>query len=118
MNAKLNLALSLTAGFVGGMLVHVVSPRLVHAQTQSAIGAAQTLQLPVFVVNESGAVVASLTMDSDGQPNFKLFDAKPAARASDGTINVPSPIWSARQAQTSPKTLGKLLCVRRAASCR
>jgi hypothetical protein len=99
MNAKLNLALSLAAGFVGGMLLQVSAPRLVHAQAPSSVvvGAAQTLQLPVFVVNESGAVVASLTMDSDGQPNFKLFDAKPPARSKDGTINVPSEIWSARR---------------------
>jgi hypothetical protein len=99
MNAKLNLALSIAAGFVGGMLLQFAAPRLVHAQAPSSVvvGAAQTLQLPVFVVNESGAVVASLTMDSDGQPNFKLFDAKPPARGKDGTINVPSEIWSARR---------------------
>jgi len=99
MNAKLNLALSIAAGFVGGMLLQFAAPKLVHAQTPSSavVGAAQTLQLPVFVVNESGAVVASLTMDSDGQPNFKLFDAKPSARSKDGTINVPSLIWSARR---------------------
>ena len=99
MNAKLNLALSITAGFLGGMLLQFASPKLVHAQAPSStvIGAAQTLQLPIFVVNESGAVVASFTMDSDGQPNIKLFDAKPPARSKDGTINVPSLIWSARR---------------------
>jgi hypothetical protein len=98
MNAKLNLTLSITAGFLGGMLLQFASPKLVHAQAPSStvIGVAQTLQLPIFVVNESGAVVASFTMDADGQPNIKLFDAKPAARSKDGTINVPSEIWSAR----------------------
>ena len=99
MNAKLNLALSIAAGFVGGMLLQFAAPRLVHAQAPSSVvvGAAQTLQLPIFVVNESGAVVGSVTMDSDGQPNIKLYDAKPPARGKDGTINVPSEIWSARR---------------------
>jgi hypothetical protein len=99
MNAKLNLALSLAAGLLGGVFTHYVWPAPVHAQAPSGIvGGAQTLQLPVFVLNESGAVAASLTMDSDGQPNFKLFDAKPSAPGGDETLRVPSVIWSARGA--------------------
>ena len=97
MTAKLTLAVAAAAGFLGGMLVQFASPKLVHAQTSTVIGPAQTLQLPIFVVNETGVVVASLTMDSDGQPNFKLFDAKSATRSKDGTISVPSMIWSARR---------------------
>ena len=98
MTAKLTLAVAVAAGFLGGVLVQFASPKLVHAQTGSTvIGPAQTLQLPIFVVNETGAVVASLTMDSDGQPNFKLFDAKSTTRSKDGTISVPSTIWSARR---------------------
>jgi len=103
MNVKLNLALSVAAGFAGGMLLQFAAPRLVHAQAPAGlIGSAQTLQLPVFVVNESGKVVASLSMDSDGQPNIKLFDAKPTAQSHDGTINVPSMIWSARDSSSKP----------------
>jgi hypothetical protein len=100
MKTNLTLALAITAGFIGGVLSRYVSPAAVHAQTSppTVLGAAQTLQLPVFVLNESGAVVASFTMDSDGQPNIKLFDAKPSVRANDETLRIPSVIWSARGA--------------------
>lgn len=97
MNAKLTVALSITAGFLGGMFVQFAGPRVVHAQTATVIGPAQTLQLPIFVVNETGTVVGSVTMDGDGQPNIKLFDAKASTRGKDGTISVPSMIWSARR---------------------
>ncbi len=100
MKAKLTIAFSLAAGLVGGALSRYVSPSAVHAQAPnpSVIGAAQTLQLPVFIINESGAVVASFSMDSDGQPNIKLFDVKPSGRNNSETLQVPSVIWSARGA--------------------
>jgi hypothetical protein len=98
MNAKLNVGFSIAAGLIGGVLSRYLSPAPVHAQASApmVIGAAQTLQLPVFVINQSGAVVASFTMDSDGQPNIKLFDAKSPVRNKDETLRVPGVIWSAR----------------------
>jgi hypothetical protein len=100
MNAKLTIALSIAAGLMGGALSRYVSPAPVHAQAppRIALGAAQTLQLPVFLMNESGAVVASFTIDSDGQPNIKLFDAKPSLPNNGETLRIPSVIWSARGA--------------------
>ena len=100
MNAKLTVAIAIAAGFIGGALSRYVSPAAVHAQAPppTVVSAAQTLQLPVFVLNESGAVVASFTIDSDDQPNIKLFDATPSVRGNDETLRIPSVIWSARGA--------------------
>ena len=98
MNAKLNLAIAVAAGFAGGMLSHQIWPVPVHAQSASGavIRSAESLRLPVYLVNESGAVAASFTIDGDGQPNIKLFDAKPAAGGNGDAPNVPHAIWSAR----------------------
>jgi len=98
MNAKLNLALAVAAGFAGGMLSHQFWPTAVHAQSSPAavIRSAESLRLPVFLINESGAVAASFTIDSDGQPNIKLFDATAAGVGNGGAANAPRAIWSAR----------------------
>lgn len=106
MNAKLNLALAVAGGFAGGMLSHQFRPAAVHAQSAPAavIHSAESLRLPVFLVNESGAVAASFTIDADGQPNIRLFDAAAASSGNGGTANAPHAIWSARSeaAVTSP----------------
>lgn len=98
MNAKLNLAIAVAAGFAGGMLSHQIWPTPVHAQSSSGvvIRSAESLRLPVYLVNESGAVAASFTIDSDGQPNIKLFDAKPSAGSAGNSPEAPHAIWSAR----------------------
>jgi len=98
MNAKLNLAIAVAAGFAGGMLSQQIWPTPVHAQSKSGviIRSAESLRLPVYLVNESGAIAASFTIDADGQPNIKLFDAKPSTAGSGNAPDVPRAIWSAR----------------------
>ena len=98
MSTKLTLAIAVAAGFAGGMLSHQIWPTPVHAQTSSGmmIRSAESLRMPVYLMNESGGVAASFTIDSDGQPNIKLFDTKPSGDADAHTHSVPRPIWSAR----------------------
>lgn len=98
MNPKLTLTLSLIAGLIGGALTHFVWPTSVHAEDEapSSITVAQNLRLPVFLTNENGAVVATFTIDSDGQPNIKLLDAKSSPPENGGEFNAPRTIWSAR----------------------
>lgn len=98
MNPKLTVALSLAAGLIGGALTHYIWPSPVHAEDGpgSVISLAQNLRLPVFLTNGDGAVVATFTIDSDGQPNIKLLDATSTPPENGGEFNAPRVIWSAR----------------------
>src|SRR5579872_1884508 len=64
MKANLNLAIAVAAGFAGGILSHSFWPTPVHAQSQTAmIHSAESLRLPLFLVNEAGTLAASFTID-------------------------------------------------------
>ncbi|HEY4359478.1 MAG TPA: hypothetical protein VGN17_00835 [Bryobacteraceae bacterium] len=100
MNRSLIL-LSLAAGLAGGALTRYLTPIPVQAQTPQAPAAAQTvtaqtLKLPLELVNQTGAVVGAFTMDSDGKPNIRLYDPAPRSKAE------PHVIWSARGATLQP----------------
>jgi hypothetical protein len=70
---KRNLALSLAAGILGGLISHQLSTPLVHAQAQPA--APKEIRAERFVlVNERGAVLGTLTEEA-GRPSLKLFAA-------------------------------------------
>ena len=73
MNRKLNLGVSLAAGLLGGFLSHYVSPRLVHAQTQTA--AAKEISAQSFViVNDQGRPAGLFGFDKDGNASIVLLD--------------------------------------------
>jgi hypothetical protein len=99
---KPTIALSLAAGLLGGMLSHYLTPTLVHAQAPApAAAAVQTLKLPIVFVDEAGNPVGAVAMDSDGQPNIKLYGNGWTAKQG-GPQQI---IWTARQVlRTQPAT--------------
>ena len=89
---RLNLALALAAGFVGGVLSHSFTAPAVHAQSPAA-PAAEVRARSFLLVNEGGQVVGRLTAESDSRPAIRLYDAAgreiwsaegPSLRASTG----------------------------------
>ena len=70
---KLNLALALAAGFVGGVLSHSLTAPAVQAQSPSP-AAAEVRARNFLLVNESGQVVGKFSAESDGRPAIRLFD--------------------------------------------
>jgi hypothetical protein len=89
---KLNLALALASGLVGGLVSHYLIPQTVEAQSPAP--PAKEIRAQSFVlVNESGSVLGKFTVDGGGKPAIRLFDARgrevwsaegPAMRASTG----------------------------------
>lgn len=71
---KLNLALALVAGFVGGALSHSLTAPTVHAQSSAPV-AAEVRARSFLLVNENGQVVGKLAAESGGRPAIRLFDA-------------------------------------------
>jgi hypothetical protein len=84
------------------MLSRYLAPMPVHAQAQQIAPAplsaatAQTLKLPLELVDQTGAIVGAFTMDTDGKPNIRLFDPTPRTKSE------PHTIWAARGALIQP----------------
>ncbi len=98
MNRSMTLV-ALAAGLLGGTLSRYLEPVPVLAQVQPqapSVAAAQTLKLPLELVDQTGAIVGAFTMDSDHKPNIRLYD--PAPRSKDE----PRVIWSARGVTLQP----------------
>jgi hypothetical protein len=73
---KLNLALSIAAGLLGGVLSHYVWTQPV--QAQSRIPAPKEIRAQSFVlVDDKGAVQGVFSIDEPrvGRPSVKLFDS-------------------------------------------
>ena len=70
---KLNLAMALAAGFVGGALSHYLAPPAVQAETPAV--PAELRARSFLLVNEKGAVRGTFAMDGNGRPALRLFDA-------------------------------------------
>jgi hypothetical protein len=97
------ILLALTAGLLGGTLSRYLAPMPVHAQVQPqpkappiAAATAQTLKLPLQLVDPTGAIVGAFTMDSDGKPNIRLYDPTPRSK------DEPHVIWAARGVTLQP----------------
>jgi hypothetical protein len=71
---KLNLALALAAGFVGGMLSHTLTAPAVQAESP-APAAAELRARSFLLVNDKGQVVGKFSAESSGRPAIRLFDA-------------------------------------------
>jgi hypothetical protein len=99
---KPTIVLSLAAGLLGGMLSRYLTPMPVHAQAPpspaAAAAGAQTLRLPVALVDQAGNMVGSFTMDPDGKPNIRLYESSPQAKG------WPRVIWTARGVTLQPAT--------------
>lgn len=88
---KLNLALALAAGFVGGALSHSLAVPSVHAQSPAA-PATEVRARSFLLVNDKGQVVGKFSAESNGKPAIRLFDASGRE------------IWSAEAPGTRPAT--------------
>jgi hypothetical protein len=75
MNRKLNLALSIAAGLLGGIFYQAVSGTLVRAQNQTV--PPKELSAQKFVlVNEQGTTSGVFGFEKDGRPEITLLDAQ------------------------------------------
>jgi hypothetical protein len=75
MSTRLILTLSLSAGLVGGVVSHYISPQLVQAQGQPAVP--REIRAQSFVlIDAQGAAVALFGFDPKGQPIIKLLDER------------------------------------------
>lgn len=73
MNRKLNVGLSIAAGFFGSFLFHYISPVSLHAQAQSA-PEKEVVARSFVLVNAQGAPAGVFGFEKDGSPSIKLFD--------------------------------------------
>ena len=71
---KLNLALALACGLVGGVVSHFLVPQAVQAETP-APPAAEVRARSFLLVNEKGAVVGRFAAESGDRPAIRLFDS-------------------------------------------
>lgn len=72
---KLNLALALASGLVGGLISNYLAPRTVEAQSPAP--PVKEIRAQSFVlVNEGGTVLGKFAVDGAGRPAIRLFDAK------------------------------------------
>jgi hypothetical protein len=73
MNRKVNFALALAAGLLGGALSRYLTPTTVLAQAQAP--ASKEIRAQSFVlVNKQGIPLGRIGFDSDGVPNITLVD--------------------------------------------
>ena len=70
---KLNLALALAAGFLGGVLSHYLAPPVVQAESPAV--PAELRARSFLLVSEKGTVRGTFALDSQGRPALRLFDA-------------------------------------------
>lgn len=76
---KLNVALSIAAGLLGGVVSHFVWTQPVHAQVQSTSPAPQEIRSQSFVlVDAKGNIqgIFSFGENKDGYPIIKLLDGQ------------------------------------------
>jgi len=71
---KLNLALALVSGLVGGVASRYLTPPSVEAQSP-APPAAEVRARSFLLVNDKGAVVGKFSAEPAGRPAIRLFDA-------------------------------------------
>jgi len=71
---KLNLALTLASGLVGGVVSHYLAPPSVQAQSP-APPAAEVRARSFLLVNDKGVVVGKFSAEQGGKPAIRLFDA-------------------------------------------
>jgi len=68
---KRNLALSIAAGLLGGILSSYVAPQMVHAQSQPPT----EIRAQSFVlVNQDGVAFGTFSFDQHGRPQIVLRD--------------------------------------------
>ena len=68
---KRNLALSIAAGLLGGILSTYIAPQLVHAQSQPP----SEIRAQCFtLVNRDGVALGTFSFDSVGRPRIVLRD--------------------------------------------
>ena len=70
---KLNVALALAAGFVGGALSHYLAPAPVRAEALPPVPA-EVRARSFLLVNEYGSVIGKFTAARGGRPSIRLFD--------------------------------------------
>lgn len=73
MNQKLNLALSLVAGLLGGIMSYNLSPRVLRAQEQPP--PAKSISAQRFVLTDEHGSTAGVFGFKDGKANITLFDS-------------------------------------------
>jgi hypothetical protein len=71
---KMNLALALASGLVGGVISHYLAPQTVHAES-TASPVSEVRARSFLLVNDKGVVVGRLAAESDGKPAIRLFDS-------------------------------------------
>ncbi len=71
---RLNLALALAAGFVGGALSHYLVPPALQAET-AAPAPMEVRSRSFLLVNEKGGVRGAFSLDAAGKPALRLYDA-------------------------------------------
>ncbi len=71
---KLNLALALASGLVGGVVSHYLAPQTVEAQSPAA-PAAEVRARSFVLVNDKGEVVGRFSAEPGSRPAIRLFDA-------------------------------------------
>lgn len=71
---KLNLALALVSGLVGGFVSHALAPQAAQAESPAA-PAAEIRARSFLLVNDKGAVVGKFAAESGGKPAIRLYDA-------------------------------------------
>jgi hypothetical protein len=71
---KLNLALALVSGLVGGVVSHYLAPPSVQAQSPGP-AAAEVRARSFLLVNDKGVVVGRFSAEPGGKPAIRLFDA-------------------------------------------
>ncbi|HXZ18948.1 MAG TPA: hypothetical protein VEG63_03310 [Candidatus Acidoferrales bacterium] len=70
---KLNLALALAAGFVGGAVSHYLAAVPVRADAPPPTPA-EIRARSFLLVNEQGSVLGKFIVDRTGRPSIRLFD--------------------------------------------
>ncbi|HKM90992.1 MAG TPA: hypothetical protein VJX29_10275 [Candidatus Acidoferrales bacterium] len=72
---RLNLALALASGLVGGVVAHYLTPQSVEAQSPAA-PATEVRARSFVLVNDKGEVVGRFSAEPGDRPALKLFDSK------------------------------------------
>jgi hypothetical protein len=87
------------------MLSRYLTPAPVHAQAPPPVAdyglppaGAQTLKLPIALVDQAGNTVGAFVMDPDGLPNIRLYGTSPRTKGWNREI------WAARGATFRPAT--------------
>ena len=71
---KLNLALALASGLVGGIVAHYLAPLSVEAQSPAPVPT-EVRARSFILVNDKGTVVGKFSAEPGSRPAIRLFDA-------------------------------------------